>query len=167
MDFTYDDEQDALREAVRGLVGKAYSDYEKRRQTVASDPGFSEDLWKQLGEMGILGLPFAEADGGSGAGPIEVGIVAQELARPVQRPLSRRIGESACRIGVDFQEERIDARGGRRAGHRRNRLADSRRARARPSRTLRGVSRIETNWHPVGPHNFKPRHVDDQRVISK
>lgn len=81
MDFTYDDEQDALREAVRGMVGKVYSDYENRRRTVAADPGFSEELWKQLGEMGILGLPFAESDGGSGAGPIEVGIVAQELGR--------------------------------------------------------------------------------------
>jgi alkylation response protein AidB-like acyl-CoA dehydrogenase len=31
--------------------------------------------------MGVLGLPFAEEDGGMGAGPIEVGIVAQELGR--------------------------------------------------------------------------------------
>ena len=34
MDFLYDDEQDALREAVKGLVGKAYGDYENRRQAV-------------------------------------------------------------------------------------------------------------------------------------
>ena len=81
MDFTYDDEQQALREAVRGLVGKAYSDYENRRQTVAEDPGFSEKVWAQLAEMGILGLPFGEEYGGMGAGPIEVGIVAQELGR--------------------------------------------------------------------------------------
>ena len=31
--------------------------------------------------MGVLGLPFAEADGGMGAGPVEVGIVAEELGR--------------------------------------------------------------------------------------
>src|SRR4051812_48130580 len=31
--------------------------------------------------MGVLGLPFAEEDGGMGAGPVEVGIVAQELGR--------------------------------------------------------------------------------------
>jgi alkylation response protein AidB-like acyl-CoA dehydrogenase len=81
MDFTYDEEQQALREAVRGLVGKAYSDYENRRRTVAEDPGFSERLWGQLAEMGVLGLPFEERYGGMGAGPIEVGIVAQELGR--------------------------------------------------------------------------------------
>src|SRR4051794_41500181 len=33
--------------------------------------------------MGILGLPFAESDGGVGAGPVEVGIVAQELGRVI------------------------------------------------------------------------------------
>ncbi|MBD8870560.1 acyl-CoA dehydrogenase family protein [Nocardioides donggukensis] len=81
MDFTYDDEQEALREAVRGLVGKAYADFEQRRQTVKRDPGFDEALWGRLAEMGVLGLPFAEDDGGMGAGPIEVGIVAQELGR--------------------------------------------------------------------------------------
>ncbi|CAB4728632.1 MAG: acyl-CoA dehydrogenase [Actinobacteria bacterium] len=83
MDFSYDDEQDALRDAVRGLVGKAYSDFEQRRQTVKQDPGFSEKVWSQLAEMGVLGLPFAEEDGGVGAGPVEIGIVAQELGRVI------------------------------------------------------------------------------------
>ncbi|MGA8257460.1 MAG: acyl-CoA dehydrogenase [Nocardioides sp.] len=81
MDFTYDDEQDALREAVRGLVGKTYSDYETRRQTVNADPGFDEKVWGQMAEMGLLGLPFSEDDGGVGAGPIEIGIVCRELGR--------------------------------------------------------------------------------------
>ena len=40
MDFTYDDEQQALREAVRGLLGAAYADHETRRRTVADEPGF-------------------------------------------------------------------------------------------------------------------------------
>jgi len=81
MDFTYDEEQQALREAVRGLVGKAYADFENRRRTVAEDPGFDETLWGRLAEMGILGLPFREEYGGSGAGPVEVGIVAHEMGR--------------------------------------------------------------------------------------
>ena len=83
MDFTYDDEQTALRDAVRGLVGKTYSDYENRRQTVTDDPGFSEKVWTQMAEMGLLGLPFAEDDGGVGAGPVEIGIVCQELGRVI------------------------------------------------------------------------------------
>jgi alkylation response protein AidB-like acyl-CoA dehydrogenase len=81
MDFTYDEEQLALQEAVRGLVGKSYADFENRRRTVAEDPGFDEVLWTRLAEMGVLGLPFAEEHGGMGAGAVEVGIVAQELGR--------------------------------------------------------------------------------------
>jgi alkylation response protein AidB-like acyl-CoA dehydrogenase len=81
MDFTYDDEQQALREAVRGLLASAYADHEARRRTVASDDGFDRALWGRLAEMGILGLPFSEADGGVGAGPVEIGIVCQELGR--------------------------------------------------------------------------------------
>jgi hypothetical protein len=81
MDFTYDEEQLALRDAVRGLVTKAYGDFEQRRRTVAEDPGFDEGVWRQLAEMGVLGLPFDEADGGMGAGPVEVALVATELGR--------------------------------------------------------------------------------------
>ena len=81
MDFTYDEEQQALRDAVRGLVGKSYSDFENRRRAVGDEPGFDEKLWTRLAEMGVLGLPFAEEYGGMGAGAVEVGIVAQELGR--------------------------------------------------------------------------------------
>jgi hypothetical protein len=88
MDFLYDDEQDALREATRGLVGKAYGDYENRRQAVSltpggDDPGFDEKQWAKMAEMGLLGLPFSEEDGGVGAGPVEIGIVCQELGRVI------------------------------------------------------------------------------------
>jgi len=81
MDFTYDDEQQALSEAVRGLLTTTYGDHEARRQAAAADPGFDRALWARLAEMGVLGMPFGEADGGVGAGPIEIGIVCQELGR--------------------------------------------------------------------------------------
>ena len=83
MDFLYDDEQDALREAARGLIGKAYGDYENRRQAVKEDPGYDEKQWARMAEMGLLGLPFSEEDGGVGAGPVEIGIVCQELGRVI------------------------------------------------------------------------------------
>jgi alkylation response protein AidB-like acyl-CoA dehydrogenase len=81
VDFTYDSEQNDLREAVRGLLARAYSDSEQRRSVVKADPGFDEKTWSRLAEMGLLGLPFAEADGGMGAGPVEVAIVAEEIGR--------------------------------------------------------------------------------------
>ena len=81
MDFTYDDEQKALREAVRGLANKAYAEFENRRKATADAPGFDEAQWVRLAEMGVLGLPFSEDDGGVGAGPVEIGLVCQELGR--------------------------------------------------------------------------------------
>lgn len=81
MDFTYDDEQKALREAVRGLMTKAYAEFENRRKATARAPGFDEVQWGRLAEMGVLGLPFSEEDGGVGAGPVEIGLVCQELGR--------------------------------------------------------------------------------------
>jgi alkylation response protein AidB-like acyl-CoA dehydrogenase len=81
MDFTLDGEQTALRDAVRGLL-KGY-DTERRREVVAEAPGFDEKLWGRLAEMGVLGLPFSEDDGGMGAGPVEVSVVAEELGRVI------------------------------------------------------------------------------------
>ncbi|QGG40141.1 acyl-CoA dehydrogenase family protein [Aeromicrobium yanjiei] len=83
MDFTLDSEQTALRDAVRGLLSKAYDSSETRRQVTKTDPGWDEKTWSRLAEMGALGLPFAEEDGGFGAGPVEVSIVAEEIGRVI------------------------------------------------------------------------------------
>ncbi|MFL6158193.1 MAG: acyl-CoA dehydrogenase family protein [Marmoricola sp.] len=83
MDFELDDEQTALRDAVRGLL-KGYdpaTNFEHRREVTAADPGYDEALWGRLAEMGLLGLPFSEADGGMDAGPVEVAVVAEEIGR--------------------------------------------------------------------------------------
>ncbi|MFI6549353.1 acyl-CoA dehydrogenase family protein [Streptomyces prunicolor] len=80
MDFTYDSEQQALRKAVNALLTRAYGE-DQRRTVVAGDPGYDERTWARLAEMGVLGLPFAEEDGGVGAGPVEVAIAAEELGR--------------------------------------------------------------------------------------
>jgi len=83
MDFELDEEQRALRDAVRGLL-KGYdpaNDAERRRQVVATDPGYDTSLWGRYAELGLLGLPFSEEDGGAGAGPAEVAVVAEEIGR--------------------------------------------------------------------------------------
>ena len=113
MDFTYDDEQSALRDAVRGLVGKAYADHEHRRRTVAEDPGFDEKLWARMAEMGLLGLPFAEDDGGVGAGPVEIGIVCQELGRVARARAVPRLGRAGRRPGRRLRHRRAAGRGAR------------------------------------------------------
>lgn len=75
MDFTFSDEQDSLREAVRDLAAAHAT------PAVPGDAEHDPALWRALAEMGTLGLPFPEDAGGMGAGPVEVMIVAAELGR--------------------------------------------------------------------------------------
>ena len=81
MDFILSDEQHALRDAVRGLLGKRYGSIEARRAATEADPGYDEKLWGELAQLGALALPFPEEIGGVGAGPVEVGVVAEEIGR--------------------------------------------------------------------------------------
>ncbi|NEK84996.1 acyl-CoA dehydrogenase [Blastococcus saxobsidens] len=108
MDFTFDSEQNDLREAVRGLLERAYSDSEVRRKVAATDPGFDEKTWSRLAEMGLLGLPFAEEHGGMGAGPIEVAIVAEEIGRVIApEPFIEAVvlaGGLIAAVGTDEQK---------------------------------------------------------------
>jgi alkylation response protein AidB-like acyl-CoA dehydrogenase len=111
VDFNYDSEQNDLREAVRGLLARAYSDSEQRRAVVASEPGFDEKTWSRMAEMGLLGLPFAEADGGMGAGPIEVAIVAEEIGRVLApEPFIEAVvlaGGLVAALGSDTQRSEV------------------------------------------------------------
>src|SRR6185437_11968722 len=43
--------------------------------------GWSKAIWGRLAEQGLLGLPFAEADGGFGAGAVETMIVMEAMGR--------------------------------------------------------------------------------------
>ncbi|TFV45427.1 acyl-CoA dehydrogenase family protein [Blastococcus sp. TF02A_35] len=108
MDFNFDSEQNDLREAVRGLLERAYGDSEVRRKLVANDPGFDEKTWSRLAEMGLLGLPFAEEHGGMGAGPVEVAIVAEEMGRVIApEPFIEAVvlaGGLIAAVGTDEQK---------------------------------------------------------------
>ena len=44
-------------------------------------PASTRRCGASLAEMGLLGLPFAEDDGGMGAGPVELSVVAEEIGR--------------------------------------------------------------------------------------
>jgi len=66
MDFSLDNEQLAIRDAVRQLL---------------SSPGRDAGRWAELADMGVLGLRIAPEHGGMGAGAVETMLVAQELGR--------------------------------------------------------------------------------------
>src|SRR5215472_1760973 len=80
MDFDLSEEQRLLKESVDGLLTDAY-DFEQRKKYMKEKGGWSKAAWSKLAEQGLLGLPFAESDGGFGAGAIETMIVMEALGR--------------------------------------------------------------------------------------
>jgi pimeloyl-CoA dehydrogenase small subunit len=81
MDFDLTEEQRLLRDSVDRLIDDAYGDFEKRKAYAAEPHGFSAALWGRFAELGLLGLPFAEADGGYGGGPVETMLVMEAIGR--------------------------------------------------------------------------------------
>ena len=63
MNFELTEEQRMIQESVARFVEENY-DLESRVASSAKDPGFSSDHWNTMAELGWLGLPFAESDGG-------------------------------------------------------------------------------------------------------
>jgi pimeloyl-CoA dehydrogenase small subunit len=80
MDFDLSEEQRLLKESVDGLLTDAY-DFDQRKKYMKEKGGWSKDIWGKLAEQGLLGLPFAEDDGGFGAGAVETMIVMEALGK--------------------------------------------------------------------------------------
>jgi pimeloyl-CoA dehydrogenase small subunit len=80
MDFDFSDEQRLLDETVRRLVKDEY-DIQKRKAYMAEPEGFSRKLWARYAEIGLLGLPFAESEGGFGGSAVETMIVMESFGR--------------------------------------------------------------------------------------
>ncbi|MBF6350392.1 acyl-CoA dehydrogenase family protein [Nocardia flavorosea] len=80
MDFTFTDEQQMLRDAVAGFLAARY-DLEKSRSAVKTGAGWQPEIWRGLAELDVLGLTLPEETGGSGGGPVESMIIAEELGR--------------------------------------------------------------------------------------
>ena len=82
MDFNLSEEQRLLAESVERFVQNDY-DFAKRQKIVASPDGFDRNHWKTFAELGWLGVPFSEEDGGFGGGPIEVMVIMERFGRAI------------------------------------------------------------------------------------
>jgi alkylation response protein AidB-like acyl-CoA dehydrogenase len=78
--FSRTDEQRALRDAVADVLAR-HSNEAQVRALMATDTGFDPAVWRELAAMGLTGLLIAEQYGGSGAGPVEMGIAMEEMGR--------------------------------------------------------------------------------------
>lgn len=80
MDFNFTEEQDMVRDGLSRLVREQYG-AEARREVVASEAGWRPEIWAQLAELGILGMPFSEDDGGFGGGAVDAMVVMEEFGK--------------------------------------------------------------------------------------
>lgn len=80
MDFDLTEEQSILRDSLDRLLAEHYG-FEERRRIMASPEGFSGEMWGRYAEMGLMALPFAEADGGLGGTPVETMLVMEAFGK--------------------------------------------------------------------------------------
>ncbi|GAA4042744.1 acyl-CoA dehydrogenase family protein [Parerythrobacter jejuensis] len=80
MDFNFTDEQTMVRDSLTRMVRENY-DTDTRRAAIGSDSGWRPEVWAQLAELGLLGMPFSEEDGGFGGGAVDSMIVMEEFGK--------------------------------------------------------------------------------------
>ncbi len=80
MDFSYNDEQQMLRDSVSKFVHQDY-DFDSRRKIVDSETGYSKEHWALFAELGWLMVPFSEDDGGLGGSAVDLMLVMEEFGK--------------------------------------------------------------------------------------
>ncbi|CAM5285587.1 acyl-CoA dehydrogenase family protein [Streptomyces canus] len=81
MDFAFSEEQEQLGRTVRAFLAHTSPETETRR-LMETPEGFDRALWRRMGtELGLQGLAVPEEYGGAGCGPVEVGVVMEEMGR--------------------------------------------------------------------------------------
>jgi alkylation response protein AidB-like acyl-CoA dehydrogenase len=100
------------------LLAKTAADFVSEHSPVArirelrdrSDPdGFSRSLWKQMAELGWVGIPFPESLGGADLGLAELAVVLEELGRKLApEPFLSSVllaGQVILRAGSEAQQQ--------------------------------------------------------------
>ncbi len=80
MEFAFSPDQQLLRNAARAFLDQ-HCPSSVVRALMDDARGESEALWKEMAQLGWLGLALPEAYGGSGLGMVETAIVLEEMGR--------------------------------------------------------------------------------------
>jgi alkylation response protein AidB-like acyl-CoA dehydrogenase len=80
MDFSFTPDQTLLRNSARAFLDEHCKPAAVR--LLWDDPrGESEAMWKEMAQLGWLGLALPEEHGGSGLGMVESALLLEELGR--------------------------------------------------------------------------------------
>lgn len=107
LNLEFTNEQDMLREMVRGLC-EQHSSTDAVRELEDDERGYAPELWSQLGELGLIGLMLPEAHGGAGSSMLDGVVLFEELGRalaptPVLESAVMSAG-AILRAGSDVQQ---------------------------------------------------------------
>ena len=80
MNFELSEEQKMIQQSVERFVQENY-DLPKRVELSSQDPGYSEDYWGSMAELGWLGLPFNEENGGFGGNQIDTLVIMEQFGK--------------------------------------------------------------------------------------
>ena len=80
MNFELSEEQKMIQQNVERFVQDNY-DLPKRVELSSQDPGYSKDYWNSMAELGWLGLPFNEEDGGFGGNQIDTLVIMEQFGK--------------------------------------------------------------------------------------
>ncbi|MBT4161961.1 MAG: pimeloyl-CoA dehydrogenase small subunit [Gammaproteobacteria bacterium] len=80
MKFNFSDEQRMMQESVERFVADNYN-LESRVALSATEQGFSTEYWQSMADLGWLGLPFDEADGGLGGNQIDIMVIMEQFGK--------------------------------------------------------------------------------------
>lgn len=108
MNFGFTEEQELLRSQVRKFLDDQCP-LDRVRELMETPEGFSREHWKQLGELGFLGLVLPERYGGAGLGWADLVVLLEETGRSLfPAPLVSTLlaGLLIRDAGSDAQQER-------------------------------------------------------------
>jgi len=80
MDFSFSQEQTLLADSVEKFIQNDYP-FDARQRLVKSELGYGVQNWKTFAELGWLGIPFAEEDGGFGGSAVDCMILMEQFGR--------------------------------------------------------------------------------------
>ena len=80
MDFSLSEEQTLLQESIARYMQNDYP-FTERQKVVQSAEPFSARHWRSFADLGWLGVPFPEADGGFGGGAVESMVMWEQFGK--------------------------------------------------------------------------------------
>ncbi|MDH6592737.1 alkylation response protein AidB-like acyl-CoA dehydrogenase [Variovorax sp. TBS-050B] len=111
MNFEHTEDRRMLADSLNRFIAEQYA-FDARDRIAKSAHGFSQEIFRQFAELGVIGALFSEADGGFGGSGFDIAVVFEALGRGlVVEPLlgAVMVGEAISTAGSEAQKQKLGA----------------------------------------------------------